>query len=347
MAVITERPREKRLGKYKVNIRTEFFDSGKKKVRNTDGSQNDDIDNGIILTKSYYSGGTLLYKETDFSPALHYSYVRGTDPGKKYVCPNCGASGKGEEFSYGCPYCGTYYNTDYIRKQLAGQYHGNYLTNNKKKLAAAAAVISLLCIGAAVLFCRVSGRTFTVFDVLKGVLIGLIASVFLFLVFLAASYIRTSAEERRKYERQERLLTDFKAELAKIGMTFSQFFNNLNSELASYFFDENGENKNVIDYDALEYDDFFAETDANGRWSCRLTMTARLISFENGRIASKRKILHLTLQKTEEEHSELHGGVNIIKCRGCGASVNAEKGCCEYCGTKIKFMQKLYLTKTE
>ncbi len=45
-------------------------------------------------------------------------------------------------------------------------------------------------------------------------------------------------------------------------------------------------------------------------------------------------------KKNNEDTLKLKDGANIIKCHNCGASIDATKGSCEHCGTKIKYLQE-------
>ena len=48
-------------------------------------------------------------------------------------------------------------------------------------------------------------------------------------------------------------------------------------------------------------------------------------------------------KKNPNEKLELKDDVNIIKCHNCGASIDATKGICSYCHTKIKYLEEWIL----
>ena len=51
--------------------------------------------------------------------------------------------------------------------------------------------------------------------------------------------------------------------------------------------------------------------------------------------------------KLQNKEIELKDGINIIKCHNCGASIDATKGCCEYCHTKTKRIQEWILVNSK
>ena len=53
------------------------------------------------------------------------------------------------------------------------------------------------------------------------------------------------------------------------------------------------------------------------------------------------------VEKNNEDTLKLKDGANIIKCHNCGASIDATKGSCEHCGTKIKYLQEWILVDSK
>ena len=81
--------------------------------RNSNNSNNDNIESGIIAQKEYYLNDKLVYTENKFDSRIEYTFIS-NDLNKEHVCPNCSAIFKCSDNNYSCPYCGTYYNIDYI-----------------------------------------------------------------------------------------------------------------------------------------------------------------------------------------------------------------------------------------
>ena len=45
------------------------------------------------------------------------------------------------------------------------------------------------------------------------------------------------------------------------------------------------------------------------------------------------------MKKHEKGTLKLNAVDNMIKCNNCGASIDVKKGYCEYCNTKIEYLQ--------
>ena len=108
MAFISDIFQRKRLDKEGINIRTQYIVGHEILERNTDGSRNDEIASGIRCRKDYFVKGRNVHSETFFDSRIEYSFVAGEDKDKQHKCPNCGMSASVEEFTDGCPYCGSH-----------------------------------------------------------------------------------------------------------------------------------------------------------------------------------------------------------------------------------------------
>ncbi len=113
--MITEVKQKERLKKYSINIKTKYKSNDKILERNTDNSKNDNIINGIRLSKIYYQKGQILKKENIFDSRILYTYEFSDEI---ITCRNCGMQGRASEFKDGCTYCQTYYNIDYTNKEF-------------------------------------------------------------------------------------------------------------------------------------------------------------------------------------------------------------------------------------
>ena len=124
------------------------------------------------------------------------------------------------------------------------------------------------------------------------------------------------------------------------------FFNNLNSELNEYFYDDIIEdNKNVIDYDVTDYDEYDFFEDELKRLNIKVKMDVRIVTINNKEISSTNKTLNLVLVRNEILKDPEHPGVTVIKCHGCGASVDIMKEKCNYCGAKVHYLQSWYIKR--
>ena len=99
MAYLSESFNKKKLDENKINIKTKYIQGYDILERNSDGSFNDDILNGVRSKKEYYVDNVLKHVETEFDTRIEYSFVGASHQNRQYVCPNCGMSKKQKDFS--------------------------------------------------------------------------------------------------------------------------------------------------------------------------------------------------------------------------------------------------------
>ena len=49
------------------------------------------------------------------------------------------------------------------------------------------------------------------------------------------------------------------------------------------------------------------------------------------------------MKKTNKDTLNLSNKTNIIRCNNCGSTIDATKGVCDYCQSKIKYLQEWIL----
>ena len=101
---------------------------------------------------------------------------------------------------------------------------------------------------------------------------------------------------------------------------------------------------NIIDYDVIDYDEF-TEFSKDDFLYVKVKAYVRIAYYENNSIKTKYVDQIYVLKKITDDVLELKEGANIIKCHNCGASIDASKGKCEYCGSKIKYYQAWILVE--
>ena len=131
MVYVSDVFHKKKLDSKKINIKTIYISEGEKFERNTNGSKDDNIINGVRIKKEYYLNNELKHIESDFDTRIEYTFVENTNNNKNYTCPNCGMTAKLKEFNGGCPYCGTYYNLDYSDVDLGSKKYYDRILRNK------------------------------------------------------------------------------------------------------------------------------------------------------------------------------------------------------------------------
>lgn len=333
MALISEEFQKKRLKKYNINIKTKFIVDRNILERNTDDTKNDDIKKGVILEKKYYVNNILKHTEKDFDTRMEYTFLSKDEEEKDNVCPNCGNKSKLKDFLEGCPYCGTYYNIDYTDKELGNKYHYDRVLKNNIYRVITAIVDIVICLLISLLFIKLTSRTFNSYDVAKVFIYGIILALILYYFFYTIdAYIILEPIKRYKDNQNKKQMEFWK----KTNIDKKEFFNNLNYEIKKYYFNQ----EKIIDYDVLDYISFEYKNDC-----VETVVEVRVITYENNKIKSKYKKEKFIMKKNTKGKLDLKEGRNIIMCPGCGASIDANAGKCNYCGKEINYLQNWILEK--
>lgn len=335
MALISESNHQKLLDKHGINIKTKYIVGNKILERNTNNSKKDNITSGIRCKKEYYKNDVLLYTETLFDSRIEYTYISSLEENKEYSCPNCGFHSKLKTFIDGCPYCKTYYNIDYTDKDLGSKYHYDRVLRSNTYRFITLIIDIIISFILSYLFIKMTSRTFNNYDISKIFIYGLILSIVLYYFFyLLDAYIILPPIKRIKDKQNNKQIAFWN----RTKIDKKTFFNNFNYEIRKYYYTLD----NIIDYDILDYLEFKEFYD-NKKLCVKVTIEVRIVSFENNKTKSKIIKDTFILEKHEKTTLTLKDGVNIIKCHNCGASIDAEKGECSYCNTKIDYLQEWQL----
>lgn len=338
--MITEKKHEERLKKLGINIKTKYKSFDKVLERNTDNSKNDNILEGIIINKDYYYNGQIIHKENLFDSRILYKFeFNHKDENQK--CPNCGSVGVLDEFSDGCPYCGTHYNLDYDNKDLGGKYYYDRTLKGQGYAVKTLIIDLIVSFIVSLVFILKTSRTFTIFDISK-VLIGtiLIGIILFFLFYYLDAYIILSFIRKDKDNLNKKQI-EFWERMNKYNITKTTFYNNMNYELRNNYYGD--KYPDIIDYDILDYNWFNESEDKDGFY-ITVNLDIRLVEFKNGKCKSNVDSKTYKFKRAKID-KVLDKGVNIIKCHNCGASLDATKGKCEYCGTENNYLQEWYLVE--
>ena len=107
---------------------------------------------------------------------------------------------------------------------------------------------------------------------------------------------------------------------------------------------EDADRQAVIDMDVLEYRDFSIRDGKQGQPDISVSVNLRKVFLKRDRIHSKEETFRVTMRENRIVQDELHPGVNVICCRNCGASIDVTREKCDFCGTRINYLQRLYIT---
>ncbi len=331
MSFVSEKIFKEKLIKNNINIKIKYIVGNKIIERNTNNDNNENIKNGIICEKGYYINNELIHTERNFDSRIEYTYISGNLE-EEYKCPNCGINSKLKDFIDGCPYCGTHYNIDYTEKDLGSKYHYDRVLRNSAYRVITGIIDLIISLLLSFIFIKMTSRTFNSYDISKVFIYGLILSLILYYFFyiLDAYVILTPIKKYKDKQNKKQIEFWNRTKIDK-----KTFFNNLNYELRKYYCS----NSNIIDYDILDYIEFkdFAKDD---KLYVKVKVEVRKVFFENNKIKSKYNDDIFILKRHDNGTLRLKDGANIIKCHNCGASIDATKTECEYCNTKINYLQE-------
>lgn len=337
MPLISENYQINKLKKYNINIKTKYIVDNNTYEKNTDNSYNDDIKSGIRYEKEYYLDNKLIHKENKFDSRIEYTFISKDMENKDYTCPNCGINSKLKNFVDGCPYCNTYYNIDYINKDLGSKYHYDRVLSSNKYRIITGIFDLIISIILSYLYIKNTSRTFNNYDIYKIFIYGVILSLILYYLFyvIDAYILLMPIKLYKDYKNKLEMKFWNENDISK-----KTFFNNINYELRKYYYLKD----NIIDFDILDFTDY-KRYKVNNNEFIKVTATIRLVYFKNNKIKSKYIKNKYILRHVSEDTLVLKPGENIITCPNCGASIDANLGKCSYCDTKIKSLQAWVLEK--
>ena len=348
--MIVERSQEKRLGQYKAAITSCYMSDGKKYLRSTDHSRNDNVSSAVLVEKIYYVNGRPVKKITGFDPRMQYTYLAASPEQKEVHCPNCGYVGSGKEMAEGCPACGATFNVEYSDKELGAKYHFDQIVNGKGYKVKTLLVDMLVSFFLSFFVLRFTGRTFNIYDIGKVIIGTAVLTLILYFFFYQVDAYIVSGAARREAEKKNREQKRFWEAAAGQGIEKKVFFNNLMYELRNHYYGREPSLADVIDFDVVDFLDFdmLQSPAAGGEHSSssepqpaagglrvRVQMLLREIRLRDGQITEKTGLRTVVLERKPGPVRILQPGMNLIKCRNCGASVDATAPFCSYCGTPM------------
>lgn len=336
MPLISEKFHEEKLKKLGINIKTSYIVGNNIIEKDSNNKNNNDIIKGIRCKKQYYVDNKLKHEESKFDTRIEYTFISDKAENKDYTCPNCGISKKLKEFIDGCPYCGTSFNIDYLDKDMGSKYYYDRVLRNTTYRLITALVDILISLLLSFIFIKYTSRTFNSYDISKIFIYGTILALILYYFFyMIDAYIVLEPIKRYK-DRENQKQIDF---FNRTKIDKKEFFNNLNYEIASKYYD----NSDIIDYDILDFDSY-SEYIKDDTLYVSVKAYVRIVSFKNNKFISK-YITDTYLLKKINDSINLGKNINVVRCHNCGVSVDITKDECSYCHSKIKYFQKWILEK--
>ena len=336
--MVVEEAQTNRLKEYGLNIKTKYQSDHQLLERNTDGSKNDNIKQGIILEKDYYKG-VLLKKENIFDSRILYTYE--FNESKEVKCGNCGATSNVDDNSGYCPYCHTNFNLEYTNKDLGSKYFYDLVTKDKSYIIKTYIFDLIVSFIITSVYIVNTSRTFYFFDMLKIAVGTILISLLLFYFFYYVDAMILLPGVRRKKERQNKRQQEFWSRLETKKLDKTTFYNNLLYELRELYYSD--KYKDIIDFDIIDYVEF-KDIEKDNKLYVDVSIEIRIVRYDNGKIKSKLDVKSYRMVWARQEET-LNPGVNEIKCHNCNSSIKIRDKECKYCGTKINYYQQWYLVK--
>lgn len=315
--MIVEQLHLKRLKELGINICTKYKKDDKILQRDTNNTKNDNIKDAICLEKNYYKDGLYLDKVTGFDPRINYTYISNGDGENEVVCPNCGKISKQKEIGDFCPYCKTNYNMEYNDKDLGTKYHYDRVVqgvNYRKITLIVDVLISSIIV---YLYIATNSRTFNIYDISK-ILVGtVILSLILYYFFyiIDASIIVLPIKIYKDKINKNQM--KFWSMMEQKNVTKKIFYNNVNYELQKYYYGEDSNNKNIIDYDIIDYISIKEESLKSDKIIIKAKIRIREIELKENKINKKVVVKSFYFEKNNGEMIKTKEGSNIIKCNNC------------------------------
>lgn len=317
MIPVSKRKHYKRLEEKEIVICEKFgYEKDKCCYIVSDGSRVDDVRNLPKYEVIYFKDGKKIYKIKRFDKKLLYTFVSNSNSNKKIVCTNCGNSGKEYEFVNGCPSCGSVFNMDYIHKKSTGFRVTEFSELKDKK-----AIVVILTI---IMFLIMNLFAWNANEpIIQHIFI--FVSYFFILVFMVFGYLYTLIKNSMTVSVITQMLRN------KILTSEQELYNDLNTELSNYYYDEKNEQyEDIIDFDILKYNKISFSLDSNNTPYILLSYKIRKVYLKNNKAYSKISKSKVRLKKNNVKEVLIEG-CGVIKCINCGAPIDISSTECEYC----------------
>lgn len=300
-------------------------------VRSSDNLINEKISNKTIKEKRYFLDNKCIYRETNFNNDIVFNIDNVSTKDDIITCQNCGYQDNIEKFSKGCPYCKADYNIGINRT--------NRISNTTDKYANGKMIRDEVITALLLVFCTVFFPIALVGLLIGGIdtIISVIILIISILYYIYCYKYKNVFKKKIKNKDgtinkvlQERYDTkmlgyDYKTLPWLIDKDENEFYNSLSNNLNSKLFSIN---KDIIDFDLIEYInlDFISEDEVNVR------CTIREVYFNN-EITSIYKNYNVLMKYNYINNN--NESYKVIKCPGCGSSIDLNYKYCKYCGKEI------------
>lgn len=299
-------------------------------VRSSDGLMDEKITNKTIKEKRYFLNNKCIYRETNFNNDIVFNVDNIDIDDDIIICPNCGHQDNIEKFSNGCPYCKANYNIGINRINRTITTTDKFANNSIVTDQIIHIFILLfyvigLPISIVGLFYDGTDRIISIIILISGIIY--IAYCFKYKkIFKKKIKNKDGTINKVLQEKYDTQLEgyDFKKLPWLIDRDENEFYNSLSNNINSKLFSIN---KDIIDFDLLKFIslDFISEDEVN------IKCIIREVYFNN-EIKSLYKNYDILMKYNYINDDSSY---KVIKCSGCGASIDVNNKNCKYCGKEI------------
>lgn len=308
------------------------------------------VDNKELTTTIHNSNGEIYRKTMNIGlPVVIQELKEGAQPPSDMTmnCPNCGAPATVAQIENGCPYCGTHFIMKELYPKVVNYFFEKLLGQGQKKnyreliTFILVSTVLMLVIGPFLWPADSSVFNSIISSIICGAIIG-------FSVFCLYKMLEVFAHIGKSFQGAEKTGKSamFALKLRKIDPDFSsEYFR----DRAMHLFRMIAYSEDPGVYTACECgrpESWETIVDASlhrfgvdqyrieGQ-ECTVSVTLYLdcLIYNNGRIKSKGKKVHMTLRKEITAPTDLGFSVKAVNCSSCGGSFDAEQvKRCPYCG---------------
>ena len=312
---IYEKEKLKRLNEKHIVIETLYYNPNNSKgdifVRSTDGKMNDTINYKAIKEKKYFLNDECILVEKNFDSNFLYNIENYTDENELISCPNCGNKGKAIELIDGCPYCRTIFNfgmndINNSKKQLVYKFH----LKDNVRIFLGIQIANMLFLSLILCLNKMPIVFALVFSFISSLFFSFILSI---IIIIIKSVKSQKDNPYYGYEQDKNIIW-------KISRDEKIFYNNFKAELMIKLYEQ----KDLIDFEIIDYSNIEFLSEDELIITCKIKeiyYNSKIDIFEN---TYKIKVYH-------NDANNINEYKEVMKCRGCGASIAITQKKCNYC----------------
>ena len=302
---------------------------------------------------------------------LYVSFVdKEGQENKEYTCPNCGHPLTALQARDGCPYCGTFFETDEVYPCVSSYYACPDIAERaglEEKLKKEMIKVGWICGTVVAILCFISWSELDlIFRILGSLLAGgFYGVVFAFLWYMARSLILAMKLFReagraipmlRTVNTRKKMLEFMKAYDPEF--SYEAFEGRVISLLQIIAFAEDRDTLSVWegDRDLSSLDDIVDMQYRGGVYIKRFEEKDHLLRVEGtayltntyirGTVREKDEKIHFVLEKEANGHADPGFSIHRVSCPSCGGSFDAmHRSDCPYCGTPYDLKKKDWIIK--